>query len=136
MKKIKTIKTSLLIITFLVIGIITLSAFTNTDPNQDIIGTWINEEDSKWKIEFKSDNKCYWYYNNEQTDAFSFEISSTSPQCGYDVKVDIANPRDYLKLTDHEDGDEYCYEILGLNEESLSISTISLGVKYMYFNKQ
>jgi hypothetical protein len=136
MKKFNAIKTSLIILGILIIGAFTLSAFIPNNPDQEIIGTWISEDDSNWKIEFKTNGKCYWYYTGDDTEIFTYSISSTSPQCGYDVKVDLQNPKHYLSLIDQEDGEEYCYEILGVNNESLSLSTIAVSVNYMYFNKQ
>lgn len=115
----------------LIIGYIVLSSFTT--PEEDIIGTWVSEEDSNWKIKFNDDGTCLWYYTNEITDTYTYTITTTTPQCGYEVKT--GSEYYYLKLID-ADGGENCYEILGVDSLSLSISTISLGVKNHYFNKQ
>ncbi len=101
----------------------------------DIIGTWISEEDTSWKIVFNSQGICYWYYDNELTETFSYSISTTSPQCGYNVRSNVGEDF-YLKLIDQEDSTQSCYEILGVNDENLSLSTIDIGVKYYYFIKQ
>lgn len=105
----------------------------NSVSNQ-LIGTWISEDDTNWKIQFNTNGNCYWYYTNEDTEVFSYSISTTSPQCGYEVRVNTADDY-YLKLTD-SDNEVICYEILGVDSSTLSLSTIGLGVKYFYFNKQ
>ncbi len=115
----------------LIIGYVVLSSFTT--PEEDIIGTWVSEEDSNWKIKFNDDGTCLWYYTNEITDTYTYTITTTTPQCGYEVKT--GSEYNYLKLID-TNGGENCYEILGVDSLTLSISTISLGVKNYYFNKQ
>ncbi len=59
-----------------------------TNLNSNLMGIWINEEDSNWKIEFNSNGKCYWYYTDEDTDIFSYSILTISPQCGKNVKTE------------------------------------------------
>lgn len=104
--------------------------------NSNIQGVWVSEEDPNWKLEFNSNGHCYWYYTNEDTEVFNYSILTTSPQCGQNVKTGGLEDF-YLRLIGQESSsEEYCYEILGVNSESLSISTIGLGVKNYYFNKQ
>ncbi|WP_299114733.1 hypothetical protein [uncultured Winogradskyella sp.] len=106
-----------------------------TNLSTDIIGVWINEEDSNWSIEFTVDHKCHWYYSGDLTNTFSYSISITSPQCKQEVKTGGLEDF-YLRLINYEDNDAYCYEILGVDGNTLSLSSIGLGVKNFYFNKQ
>ncbi len=100
-----------------------------------LIGAWVSEDDANWTIEFTTDGKCYWHYTNDDTDTHDFSVSTSSPQCGYDVRTNVTEDF-YLRLIDQSDASESCYEILGVNEDSLSLSTISLTVKNYLFNKQ
>jgi hypothetical protein len=100
-----------------------------------MVGTWISESDNNFKVVFSSNDTCKWYYQGVLLKTFNFFVSSNSPQCGYDVRT---NPGEdfYLKLVDPNDNSENCYEILGVDSQSLSISSIDLGVWYFYFQRQ
>jgi hypothetical protein len=100
-----------------------------------IVSTWINEDDPNWKIVFASNGICSWYYTNQLTDTFNYSISISSPQCGYNVKINTGEDY-YLRLVDQADSSRLCYEILGVDEESLSLSVIGEINKYHYFLKQ
>ena len=116
------------------------SIATQIQQNLEILesairGTWISTDDPNWSIEFNANGYCYWYYTNEATETFTYSILTTSPQC--DQNVPTGGLQDfYLNLVDQEDNTILCYEILGVNEDSLSISTIGLGVKIYLFTKQ
>lgn|SRR5690606_24919626 len=134
--------TLLLIIVFSLLAIkvqgqqININNANITEINSKIIGTWISEEDSNWKIIFNSQGICYWSYNNVITETFSYSISTTSPQCDYNVRTNTSEDF-YLKIINQGDNNEQlCYEILGVDNESLSLSSIGIGVKYFYFLKQ
>ena len=109
------------------------SSFTN--PSKDIIGIWISKDDSEWKIEFRNDGKCYWYYTNEDTETFSYSINKTTPQCGEEVKIDGLEDY-YLNLRSEVEFDLMCYEILGVDNKSLSIKEIGTNNKRFFFTKQ
>jgi len=122
------------IFTLIAIAIITsLLTFSFTTPNEKIIGIWVSEKDSDNKWEFTTNNKCYQYYEGEETDIYSYNILTTSPQCGYQVKTGGSEDF-YLRLTNTQ-GDEYCYEILGISDDVLSLNYLGTG-GYMVFNKQ
>jgi hypothetical protein len=108
----------------------------NTTNIQSLLTeTWINEDDSLWKVVFNENGLCYWYYNNQITETFTYLISVTNPQCGYNVVINTGEDF-YLQLVDPEDATITCYEILGVDNESLSLSLIGeINVKY-YFLKQ
>ena len=103
---------------------ITLSIFAYINLSfvchSSIIGTWISEEDSKWKMVFTNDNKCFRYYNNNLRETDTCIISNTSPQCGETVPVD--SQTSYLRLTNVQNiNDVKCYEINGITDSILSI---------------
>lgn len=132
MKKYITISISVCLLA--VIMVVTFSSFTS--PDEEIVGVWVSEDDPNWRVEFTNTGLCYWYYTEEDTDIFTYSISETSPQCGYEVRTGVTEDY-YLQLVDEdEDGDTQCYEILGVNDESLSLSTIGLQVKNYYFLKE
>ncbi|MFT5890626.1 MAG: hypothetical protein ACI9Y7_000719 [Dokdonia sp.] len=130
MKKHITIFVSVFLL--IIITVITLSSFAS--PDDEIVGVWVSEEDPNWSIEFTNTGLCYWYYSGEDIDTFTYTTSETSPQCGYEVRTGVVEDY-YLRLVD-EDEDTRCYEILGINDETLSFSAIGLQVKNYYFLKQ
>lgn len=99
----------------LILALVFMSSSFLRTPKEDIIGKWISEKNSNWTVEFTTDGKCYWNYPNEDTEIFTYTITSTSPQCGYDVKTGGAEDY-YLELVD-ENNNKYCYEILSINSE-------------------
>lgn len=123
-------KTVVLIVLALV-GYTTLTSFDN--PEDDIIGTWVLEADINSKWVFTDNGGCSWYYNNDLVDTFTYSISETSPQCGHQVKTGGVEDY-YLKLID-SDSEEYCYEIFGVSETTLSINFLGLA-EIKVFNKQ
>ena len=123
-------------ILLVLIAVFIITSFINTKTSEKdlIIGTWISEDDPNWTIEFTTDGNSQWNYISENPDNFTYNITTSSPQCGYEVQV-AGSQFSYLTLTDSSDGDITCYEILGVDNESLSLSTISLGTNYFLFNK-
>lgn len=93
--------------------------------NSSIVGTWVSEDDSNWKLIFTADNKCYQYYSNSLTETDSFIISNTSPQCG--VRVPIDNYTSYLQLINTQNAETICYEINGITDKNLSLRVIDNG---------
>lgn len=129
----------LIITVFLFITLIcnSQSPVSIVEVRSELIGTWVSEDDNNWKITFNSRGTCRWDYvdnGTTETDMFYFNISETSPQCGQEVRTDMNNH--YIILTDVQDSDKYCYEILGIDDQSLSLLTIGLIVKNFYFLKQ
>jgi len=137
-------KTTIVIILALFLGFIALTSFNN--PDEDIIGTWILENDSNSKWVFTNDN-CYWYYNDILEDTLTYTIQDLSDVqssgglsggasvtlCGHNVKTGGTEDY-YLKMTD-QDNEQYCYEILGLSDENLSLNFLGQA-KIKVFNKQ
>jgi len=111
-----------------------LSSFTN-NPNQEatIIGSWISEADSNYKMVFNG-NTCTWVYSGQPNVTYTFTLSNTSPQCGEIVPV--TTELNYLKLVNPNNNQEqYCYEIYGLSETTLTLRPVDKS-GFMVFNRQ
>jgi len=101
--------------------------------NSSIVGTWLLETDSKWKLVFTT-TKCYQYYEGKLVETTTYLISNTSPQCGNVVPVD--NNTSYLKLTnDQSSTNVTCYEINGITSQNLSLRPVNNG-KILIFVRQ
>lgn len=114
-----------------------LYSFYN-NPEEEIIGTWVLESDTNSKWVFTNDN-CYWYYQNNLEETFSYTIldfsntSNSTSICGQEIKTGGSEDY-YLKLTDQENED-YCYEIFGLDNSKLSVNFLGQA-KIQVFIKQ
>ena len=106
--------------------------YANNHQAEDslIIGTWISEDDSKYKMVFVCDT-CTWYYNNVVIDTYIYKLSNTSPQCNENVSINAKTL--YLSLTNVSDGNEMCYFFNGCSEEYLSISYLYMPSAYAVF---
>ena len=80
-----------------------------TGPNEDILGTWVLENDTETKIEFLSDGTVKSYESNVLKHIDLYSISST---CGSFTSADDGL---YLKTIDVIDGTQYCEIINGLD---------------------
>jgi hypothetical protein len=55
------IKALILLLTITVVFYSFSAIQTNNQQMKDeIIGTWVSEKDTNWKMEFTNTNKCYW----------------------------------------------------------------------------
>lgn len=104
-----------------------------TFQDSSIIGSWYSEKDTNWKIEFDSKGLCNWYYKDELTGSYSYSIGNSSPWCGQEVPVE--NNTSYLMLNRESDGDQKCYEINGITDETLSLRFLGRG-GYMLFSRK
>ena len=101
-----------------------------TLQNSSMVGLWISEADSNWKLKFTAD-KCYQYYADTLVETDSYVISNTSPQCGKTVPAD--NYTSYLKLTNLGDAsDVICYHINGINNKNLSLTMVGNGGQMVF----
>lgn len=100
----------------------------------DIIGTFISDEDPRWKMVFSLNGKCYNYYDGNLIVTSSYTISNTTPQCGIDVVIDESEETSYLSITNDINGISECYEINGITA-TLSLTAISTQ-KVLLFTKQ
>ena len=115
MKKLRKHTITIFIFT---IALIILSFSILEDKSDDsILGKWMSDDTSNWVLEFKSDGKCYEYYNNSLSKTYFYSFSNTSPKCGYEVP--IGELFEYLILTNINDSqDIYCYEFLGVDNNN------------------
>ena len=128
-------KTKYIILSLIAIVTLTAVGFTTFQETTEelIIGIWEYEDEPNNKWKFTNEGKCYWLEGNNIQESFTYVISQTSPQCGYQVSTHPV--RDfYLKLTD-EEGDTYCYQIYGIDNEGLSLSYLVTNSKHV-FTKQ
>ncbi|WP_207430171.1 hypothetical protein [Sabulibacter ruber] len=95
------------------------------EEEASIIGTWVSEEDPKWKMVFTQDHQCLQYYEAELTETDAFTLSNTSPQC--ELPVTVQENTSYLQLSNQADQEKTCYEINGLSEENLSFRELGRG---------
>jgi hypothetical protein len=105
------------------------SVSTTSIKDSSIIGSWVSEEDSLYKIVFTAD-KCYDYYEGVISDSSTYVISNSSPQCGQNVPVE--NYTSYLQLTSLKDGEKTCYEINGITSQTLSLRELDQGEPSVY----
>ena len=93
---------------------------------QLILGDWFEEDDVKSKLTFKVDGICDQYYDGELKNSYQYNISKTSPQCGYEVS---SNPElSYLQWTDTQElNDKWCFNIYSLTDSVLNIGLLGTG---------
>jgi hypothetical protein len=89
-----------------------------------ILGTWVSEQDKKWKLVF-TPTTCTQYYSGKTTSAERYAFSNTTPQCG--EKVPVEKYTSYLQLTDMQNHEATCYEVNGLTATTLSLRPIHNG---------
>lgn len=89
----------------------------------NIVGNFVSETDSDWRLVFDATGKCYSYYGAQLTQTFDFSISNSTPQCGCVVLVDENQETSYLQLTDVADGSNVCYEVNGIGT-TLSLTLV------------
>ena len=116
-------------ISFILFGI---CSFIYVEQNPSIIGEWISESDSNSKWVF-TDSECLRYSQGRLLNTYSYSISNTSPQCGFEVPVNKNTA--YLLLTKKSNAKKYCYEIASLNNEYLTLRPINKG-GFMVFVRQ
>lgn len=130
--KSKLLKSSI-ILAMLICSYISLNANDGPPVQSSIIGTWVSEKDSQWKMVFTS-TKSYGYYGSTLIETTSYVISNSTPFCGQAVPVNTHTR--YLKLTDDQRAtDITCYEINGITNVNLSLRPIDNG-KILMFVRQ
>lgn len=97
--------------------------------NTEIIGAWIDEDDSNYRLEFLTNGTCKEYEGTELLTTYNYSIEGNS--CG-----DFSTPNViYLKWVDTEDMQTTCLELLNITDVSLSLMIIERA-KRLFFNKQ
>ena len=134
MKKIKIIKLAIMCLVLLAtLTVVSFKTYSDNKVEASIVGTWVSEEDTNWKIIFTS-STSKWYYQNVLINQYSYTLSNTTPQCG--ETVSITSQTNYLQITNSADpNDKTCYEVFGISMESLTISMIG-SAKLLMFDRQ
>lgn len=126
----KFFKSLILIITLSTV----LFSFKVYKQDSSIIGVWKSESDTEWKIKFETNDLCSWYYENVQTDVYSYVLSNSSPKCNQTVLVN--SKTNYLTLTNNDDiNDKICYEIYSISSSKLTLREINSS-GFLIFNKE
>ena len=132
MKKIIN-KTATKIVGILVLIIMGFTIYQSTvvqEETQLIIGTWICESDTNWKIKFESNGICYQYYIDEPDEEYTFTIEGNMAPNNVEhtiLKLIIVNqPSEILD-----------YEINGLSDNDLYLDYLGdMSVKLIHFRRQ
>ena len=101
----------------------------SSQTNIEILGTWINEQDTSYKLVFLNTGILKEYVNDELMGTLNYSISH---RCGSENDSNA----EFLKKTE-SDGSTYCFEINGINVNNsgiLSIRSMENGKLYT-FNK-
>jgi len=125
-------------VTFLLALVLAMcTGFIILQQSNNIVGTWIDKEDPKSKWVFNDNSKVETYYDNELLDTFTYDLSKSSPKCERNIETEInARPElSYLELTDTDNGDQYCYYVFGINEETLSLKPFN-GAEILVYERQ
>lgn len=94
-----------------------------------IIGMWVLESDTNYKLEFLANGKCKEYNGTELLTTYDFTIKSYSCE-DYSSSNSI-----FLNWIDNDDSGVTCFEIGNITENTLSLMIIDRG-KMLLFNKQ
>jgi len=94
-----------------------------------IIGTWIDEEDNNYKLEFLSNGTCKEYDGSVLITTYNYSIVNSN--CG-DFN---SSSSFYLKWIDTEDLQTTCLEILNITDDVLSLMIIDKAER-LFLNKQ
>ncbi len=123
------LKKSFLLIILTVIMSYSCKAQQISNYSSKIIGTWIDEEDNNYKLEFLSNGICREYDGNELISIYNYSIVNNN--CGeFNSSINF-----YLKWIDTEDSQTTCLEILNITDEVLSLMIIDRA-KRLFLNKQ
>jgi len=132
MKKYNKLQKLTLLILIPVILLVSFRLLNTQKENNDLAGTWISTEDTKWVWDFKTDGKLYSYYEGKLIDTYSYSVETTSPQCG--KVVDVGANFSYLKLIDLSDQYSECYEFYSFSDEYIQLRRFDQS-KFMSFKK-
>jgi hypothetical protein len=73
------------------------------EQRKNIVGLWVNEYDSKDRIEFKSNGTGVIRYASEPVENFNYQIVNTTPQCGYQLTQKQLKSSSFLQTYEPED---------------------------------
>ncbi|MBN2732795.1 MAG: hypothetical protein JXR26_10235 [Balneolaceae bacterium] len=107
--------------------------FINQNSN-NIVGSWISEDDSNSKWVFTNNAELKVYYKDDHLLTYTYSVHSTLPQCATEWENPNPNLK-YLVLEEQNTVNKTCYVIYNLDEQHLSISEFGKG-GVQVFNKQ
>lgn len=93
-----------------------------------IKGKWINDKTPGWKWEFKSDGKCYNYYDGTLTKTFSYSIFTENTPSGRTLE--------FLKMVNINNQNEYIYELDIFNDKLTVVYVKGANQRPMVFTKE
>ena len=132
MKKIIN-KTATKIVGILVLIIMGFTIYQSTvvqEETQLIIGTWVCEETPDWKLEFTSNNVCFWHSTDGEIEEYTFTIEGNMAPNNVEHTI--------LKLIRVNQPSEILdYEINGLSDNDLYLDYLGdMSVKLIHFRRQ
>lgn len=106
---------------------------TNSDFANQIIGTWISEDDNSLKLEFTENNQMYQFVNQQvQNEVFNYEVNAN---CGSNTSNGFD---DYLKIYNNS-SDETCHIINSIsiidNGDTILSLTTERGTLEIYIKE-
>lgn len=134
----KTHKNKIVLVTIvvLIISLISFNIYQSQwlkDRQENIIGTWISNDDPNLRLEFKNNGKYFRYYAGYDTEEFTYTIESEITSGGLEIT--------YLKMIvvkseDFEIGKVLEYDINALGDDRLVLNTSNERTNLMAFTKQ
>jgi hypothetical protein len=110
-------------------------AHENNNADASIVGAWILDTDTTYKMVFIDEHTCKIYNSNVLSETDNVILSNTSPQCGIVVPVTVNTT--YMQLIDQTDATRhYCYEIIGLTNITLGFRPVDLSYPPSRFHRQ
>lgn len=92
-------------------------------PNleSEIIGTWISNDDSTYKIVFTQNGYERSYHNNILSSTFIYSITT---QCNGQTLTESYDI--FLKVVDADDSEVYCHFLNGIHTDENGVKTLSI----------
>ncbi len=118
---------------FFFMGVVLCSAQTVISAStikQELLGSWMLEEDNDSKFVFNNDNQVMLDYNGEIMWTQYYRIEMNGNSCGGepDIVIIMSETSDFSEKS--------CYIIMGLNEDNSGfLSLISENGKFLFFEK-
>ncbi len=104
------------------------------EEKQLIIGIWIEDSSPTTRLEFKENGVCYWYFEGDPAEEYTYSISSEFAPNGSEhtfLKL-IAINSDVIGV-----GETVEYAINSLGDDKMTLESIGgFGDKLTYFTKQ
>ncbi|MCF6295457.1 MAG: hypothetical protein L3J25_07185 [Flavobacteriaceae bacterium] len=103
------------------------------EPNlsDNIIGTWLSNEEPTHKLVFTVNGLQQSYHNNTLSSTFSYSITTQCKLQTLTTNYDI-----FLKVIDLEDNEVFCHLLNGIHTDTNGVITLSItserGKLYLY----